>query len=312
MISKPIRIGTRGRQLALYQAKKVKEILENKFPESEVELVIIHSKGDKILDVALSKIGDKGLFTKELEEAMYRDEIDMAVHSLKDLPTLLPEGLEVGAVLPRGEVRDALVSAKGIKLNELTPDTTIATSSLRRKAQLLAINPNFKIVDIRGNVNTRLRKMEEGYCDVMLMASAGLQRLELDRYISEIIKPDVITPAVSQGAIAMEIRMDDEHTKSLVSAINDELTFSITKAERIFLNKLEGGCQIPIGIYSSLDGQTLTLNGFMSYIDGTDKILHSVSGQLSDADKLAGELADYFIEQGSSSLLERIRNVNNQ
>ncbi|MFW6246503.1 MAG: hydroxymethylbilane synthase, partial [Tangfeifania sp.] len=177
-----IRIGTRGSQLALYQAKKTQKILVEKFPELTVEIDVIKTKGDKILDVALSKIGDKGLFTKEIENALLEGTVDIAVHSLKDLPTVLPVGLKLGAVLKRGEFRDALVSKDGRKLNELTPDDTIATSSLRRKAALLRINKNFNIVDIRGNVNTRLRKMEEGHCDAMIMAAAGLQRLELDHY----------------------------------------------------------------------------------------------------------------------------------
>lgn len=311
MDSQPIRIGTRGSKLALYQAETVKAVIENKFPNKEVELVIIHSKGDKILDVALSKIGDKGLFTKELEEAMFEGKVDMAVHSLKDLPTTLPEGLKVGGVLSRAEVADAVVSVKGLKLNELSPSMKIATSSLRRKAQLLKINPDFNIIDIRGNVNTRLRKMEEGYCDVMIMAAAGLQRLNLDSYISEVISPNAMIPAVSQGAIAIETKIGDSRIDEVVSIINHELTYQVTNAERVFLKKLEGGCQIPIGCYSSLEGDTLTMRGFMSYIDGTEFMEHSLSGKLSEADKIAKELADYFIERGSLSLLEKIRNTNN-
>jgi hydroxymethylbilane synthase len=306
----PIRIGTRGSQLALYQAEKVKSVIEEKFPTQKVELIIIHSKGDKILDVALSKIGDKGLFTKELEEALFRNEIDMAVHSLKDLPTLLPEGLEIGGVLSRGEVSDAVVSLKGIKLKDLTPEMTIATSSLRRTAQLLKINPKFKIVDIRGNVNTRLRKMEEGYCDVMIMAAAGLQRLGLDNYISEVVDPHTLIPAVSQGAIAMETRIGDARVGEVVKAINHTLTFTVTEAERVFLSKLEGGCQIPIGCYSMVNDDTYTIKGFMSYIDGTARLEHEISGKLADAKGCAAELADYFIQRGSRQLLDRIRNFN--
>lgn len=312
MQNNPIRIGTRGSQLALYQAQKVKEAIDARFPEIKSELVVIKSKGDKILDVALSKIGDKGLFTKELEQAMFDDEVDLAVHSLKDLPTHLPEGLKLGGVLKRGEVRDALVSTKKIKLTDLTPDNTIATSSLRRKAQLLSINPEFNIVDIRGNVNTRLRKMEDGHCDVMLMAAAGLQRIGLDRYISEVIDPHQIIPAVSQGAIAMEIRSDDSRIESIVQEINHPLTQIATNAERIFLRKLEGGCQIPIGCYSSFQNDTITMNGFMAYIDGTDVISHSMQGKLPEADQLASDLADYFINKGSKKLLERIRMYNNE
>ncbi len=307
-----IRIGTRGSKLALYQAERVKQALEEQFSDIKVELIVIQSKGDKILDVALSKIGDKGLFTKELEDAMFRDEIDLAVHSLKDLPTTLPEGLKIGAVLPRGEVRDALVSAKGIKLNDLTPQMKIATSSLRRKAQLLKINSEFNIVDIRGNVNTRIRKMEEGYCDVMLMAAAGLQRVGLDNYISEIIDADIIIPAVSQGAMAVESKIDDVELDKFLAKINDKLTYDVTEAERVFLKKLEGGCQIPIGCFSELNGDTITMNGYMSYTDGTSIIQYTASKKLIDAKDLAHEMADYFIDKGSVELLDRIRKHNDQ
>ncbi|MCF8308766.1 MAG: hydroxymethylbilane synthase [Bacteroidales bacterium] len=312
MPNRPIRIGTRGSQLALYQAEKVKEAIDARFPDIKSELVVIKSKGDKILDVSLSKIGDKGLFTKELEQAMFDDKVDLAVHSLKDLPTHLPQGLKLGGVLKRGEVRDALVSTKKMKLADLTPNLTIATSSLRRKAQLLNINPDFNIVDIRGNVNTRLRKMEEEHCDVILMAAAGLQRIGLDRYISEVIDPKQIIPAVSQGTIAMEIRSDDSEMESVIREINHPLTQLATKAERIFLRKLEGGCQIPIGCYSSVQNDTITMHGFMAYIDGTDVISRSMQGKLSEADELASALADYFINKGSMKLLERIRNFNNE
>lgn len=312
MTIKNIRIGTRGSQLALYQANKVKEFIETKIPEINTELVIIHSKGDKILDVALSKIGDKGLFTKELEEAMFRNEIDMAVHSLKDLPTTLPDGLKIGGVLNRGEVSDALVSLKGLTLKDLNPDMKIATSSLRRRAQLLANNPELTIVDIRGNVNTRLRKMEEGYCDAMLMAATGLQRLGLDRYISEIIEPTTIIPAVSQGAIGIETKIDDDRTNEIIQQITDKITFKITQAERIFLRKLEGGCQIPIGCYSQLKNSELTMSGFMAYIDGTNMLKNSVTGKVESANELANQLANYFIKNGSLDLLDRIRNYNNQ
>ncbi|MCF6366345.1 MAG: hydroxymethylbilane synthase [Bacteroidales bacterium] len=305
-----IRIGTRGSQLALYQAEEVKKTIEEKFADKKVEITIIHSKGDKILDVALSKIGDKGLFTKELEEALFRNEIDIAVHSLKDLPTTLPEGLKIGGVLKRGEVRDAIVSVKNIKLNDITEDMTIATSSLRRVAQLLRINPKFKIIDIRGNVNTRLRKMEEGYCDVMLMAATGLQRLNLDRYISEVVDYNTIIPPVSQGAIAIETRIEDKGVDEVINAVNHKLTYEITNAERIFLRKLEGGCQIPIACCSEIKEETLAMTGYMSYIDGTDVIEHKIEGKLSDADKTANQLADYFITKGSASLLERIRKQN--
>lgn len=310
MSKQVIRIGTRGSQLALYQANKTKDTIKEAFPDKEVEVIVIHSKGDKILDVALSKIGDKGLFTKELEEAMLRDEIDIAVHSLKDLPTTLPEGLKLGAVLERAEVCDALVSLTGLKIADLTPDMKIATSSLRRKAQLLKINPDFNIVDIRGNVNTRLRKMEEGYCDAMIMAATGLQRLGLDKYITDIIDANTMLPAVSQGAIAIESRINDPEIDELLKAINHDMTFTVTNAERIFLRTLEGGCQIPIGCYSEVRGSEFSMKGFMSYIDGTQIITSQVQGDISEADQLASDLAKFFIDNGSLKLLDRIRNFN--
>lgn len=222
MESDKIIVGTRGSKLALYQANKVKEELEVQYPKLTVEIKVIKTKGDKILDVALSKIGDKGLFTKELEVALLSKEIDLAVHSLKDLPTDLPDDFKVGAVLERADFRDALVSKGGVKLCELKTSHKIATSSLRRIAGLKKINPDFEIVDIRGNVNTRLQRMEDGHCDAMVMAAAGLQRLGLDHYITEILEPDGFIPAVAQGAIAVETCAGDDRTNNLLQAINHE------------------------------------------------------------------------------------------
>ena len=254
-MSNPVRIGTRGSKLALYQAFRVKEELEAQFPAKNLEIVIIKTKGDKILDVALSKIGDKGLFTKELEVALFANEIDMAVHSLKDLPTTFPEGTKLGAVLKRGETRDAFVSVDGRKLHEMTAEDVVATSSLRRKAQLLKKYPTLKIVDIRGNVNTRIRKMQEGYCSAMVMAAAGLQRLDMGEHITEIIDLDEMIPACGQGAIAIEIKDNDPDIENIISAINDRETLITTNAERAFLKTLEGGCQIPVGSHSKVEGR---------------------------------------------------------
>lgn len=302
-----IRIGTRGSQLALYQANVVKEELERKFPDHHFQIVVIKTKGDKILDVPLSKIGDKGLFTKELEVAMFDNEIDMAVHSLKDLPTSFPEGVVLGAVLKRGEVRDALISCSKRSLQDLTTDDVIATSSLRRKAQLLRINKNFKIVEIRGNVNTRIRKMEEGYCTVMVMAGAGLQRLGMDNYISELIDPALVIPACSQGAIAIEIRENDDAIASLVGAINDPVTLIATNAERAFLRTLEGGCQIPVGSHSTIKDEKFELTGFISSIDGSEFIKESVSGPLDQAVGLSVGLAERLLAMGGRGILKEIR-----
>jgi len=296
--------------LALYQAYRTRDELSAAFPEHKVEIVIIKTKGDKILDVALSKIGDKGLFTKELEVALIDGRVDLAVHSLKDLPTTLPEKLCLGGVLERGEFRDALVSKNGKKLNELTNEDVIATSSLRRAAQLLKYNPDFKIVDIRGNVNTRLKKMEDGYCDAMIMAAAGMQRLDFGDQITEILDTNVMIPAVSQGAIAIEIRENDPFISELINKITHKGTLNAILAERVFLKKLEGGCQIPIGCFTEIKEQDFSITGFISSLDGSEVIQDTFSGELKDAQKIAADLAGLFIEKGATRILDEIRKRN--
>ena len=302
-----IKIGTRGSQLALYQANLTKKNLLEKFPEVNVEILIIKTKGDKILDVALSKIGDKGLFTKELETALLENEVDIAVHSLKDLPTTLPEGLKLGAVLKRGEFRDALVSKDGRKFTELTEKDIIATSSLRRQAGLMRQNKNFKIVDIRGNVETRLRKMEDGYCDAMIMAAAGLQRLNLEKYITEIIDPEVIIPATSQGVIAIESRKNDDRIDSFLKEINHPQTWSAIEAERGFLRKIEGGCQVPVGCYTNIEGEKITITGFVAAIDGSEYLSDTESGNIENGKSTGEKLAEKLIVKGASRILSEIR-----
>ena len=305
-----IRIGTRGSKLALYQAYRVKDELEQKFPKKRFEIVVIKTKGDKILDVPLSKIGDKGLFTKELEVAMFNDEIDMAVHSLKDLPTIFPEGTKLGAVLERGTVNDALVSKDHLKLSELTSEHTIATSSLRRKAQLLRLNPDFNIVEIRGNVNTRIRKMNEGYCDAMIMAGAGLQRLEMDEAITEILDPETMIPACGQGAIAIEIKDNDPEIEAIIAQINHKETMITSSAERVFLNTLEGGCQIPVGSTCKVEGDKVKFTGFVASINGSDFLKETVSGPVENANEIAKNLANKLFNAGGKEILDAIRTEN--
>ncbi len=308
-MNRTIKIATRGSKLALYQANKVKDELQKKFPEHQFQIEILTTKGDKILDQALSKIGDKGLFTKELETALLNNEADIAVHSLKDLPTKLPENLKLGAVLAGADFRDALVSVSGKKLKDLDENDVIATSSLRRKAQLLKINPNFKIVDIRGNVDTRLQKMNDGYCTAMIMAAAGLIRLGYDKVITEIISPETMIPAVSQGAIAIEMRENDEFIENLLAEINDPITLITTNAERVFLRLLEGGCQVPVGCYSVVDGKNYTITGFVSGIDGKKFLNGSSSATLANASLAAKELAEKLILEGAAEILEEIRRL---
>lgn len=311
-MKRTIRIGTRGSKLALLQAYKVKKELEKQFSTIEFVVEIIKTKGDKILDVPLSKIGDKGLFTKELEVAMFDNEIDMAVHSLKDLPTSFPEGARLGAVLKRGEIRDALISLDNRKISDLTVNDVIATSSLRRKAQLLRINKDFKIIEIRGNVNTRIRKMQDGYCDVMVMAAVGLQRLDLDEYISELIDLESMIPACSQGAIAIEIRENDPFIEAMVAKINDTDTLIATDAERAFLRTLEGGCQIPVGSYTQIEGDKFHMTGFVSSIDGSQFLKETIEGNVDQAVELSIRLGSTLFSRGGNEILKAIRDENLQ
>ena len=306
-MNKTITIGTRGSKLALWQAETVKSELEKKYPKLQVKIKTIKTKGDKILDVSLSKIGDKGLFTKEIEEALIEGEVDIAVHSLKDLPTELPEGLIIGGMLPRAEVRDVFISKDGRKLSEFTSKDKIATSSLRRKAQLLNFKPELEIVDIRGNVDTRIKKMNEGLCDALIMAAAGITRLGYHDLITELLDPKVMLPAVSQGAIAIEIREDDESTQALVDAVSDDQTRWTTLAERSLLRQLEGGCQVPVGCFSEVNGDNLKLTAMVASVDGKTIIRKSVECLIEEASEKAIELAQAILDDGGKEILDNIR-----
>lgn len=299
-----ITIGTRGSKLAMYQANKLKDTLTEKYPDKKFEIKIIVTKGDKIQDVPLSKIGDKGLFTKELEIELIAGGIDMAVHSLKDLPTVFPEGTMLGGVLERADSRDAFLSKDGRTLEQMTSKDRIATSSLRRRASLMAYNPALQIVEIRGNVDTRLRKMDEGYCDAMIMAAAGLQRLGYGNRITQLIEPNIVIPAPGQGAIAIETRNNDPEILKIIQGINNEDTFISTEAERRFLRLLEGGCQIPIGCTSVLDEETIQLTGFLADVNGKEVIIESVKGAKKDGLKVAEELAEKVLGKGGRKILD--------
>ncbi|WP_430971907.1 hydroxymethylbilane synthase [Sunxiuqinia rutila] len=302
-----IKIGTRGSKLALWQAETVKSELEKAHPNLQFELEIIKTKGDKILDVALSKIGDKGLFTKEIEQALYDNTIDLAVHSLKDLPTELPENLIIGGMLKRAEVRDVFISKDGRKLADFTAKDKIATSSLRRQSQLLHFNPDLQIVDIRGNVETRLKKMNDGHCDALIMAAAGILRLGYEDVITEMLDTEIMLPAISQGAIAIEIREDDERTQLLLDAITDEATRATTLAERSLLRELEGGCQVPVGCFSEVKGDQIKLTGMVASLDGTKCIRKSIEASLEEASEKAIELAQAILDDGGKEILDSIR-----
>ncbi|MBE0650691.1 MAG: hydroxymethylbilane synthase [Bacteroidales bacterium] len=305
-MSKEVKIGTRGSKLALYQAKRVKGELEQKFPEIQFALEIIHTKGDKILDVALSKIGDKGLFTKEIEQALLDGQIDLAVHSMKDLPTDLPESLKLGAVLERGETREAFVAAKGRTLSDLNENDIIGTSSVRRRAQLLAMNPKFKVVDIRGNVETRLNKWRSGHCTATIMAAAGIQRLELGEAISELVDIEKMVHAPAQGIIAIETREEDPFIDSLMAGINHTETWIMAQAEYAFLAALGGGCQVPIACHSEVKDGEISITAQVLSPDGSRSIKQTVKSSTAQAVETAQKLAASFLQQGALEIIGSI------
>ena len=303
-----VRIGTRGSKLALWQTEFVRRKLSDVFPDVEFEVKVIKTKGDKILDSPLSKIGDKGIFTREIEIELLNREIDIAVHSLKDLPTKLPEGLIIGAVTEREDVRDVLISKDNLKLAELPKEAVIATGSLRRRAQLLHFRSDFKFVDLRGNIDTRFRKFDESNWDAMVLAFAGVRRMNYEGRIAELISTDIVLPAVGQGAIAIEVREDDVKILDLVRRINHIETELATRSERALLRRLEGGCQVPIGAFAVVNDGKIKISAMMSNFDGTFFVRDSIEGFVSnDVEELGFELAEKLLEQGGARILEEIK-----
>lgn len=294
MQSTLLRIGTRGSQLALAQAHETKDRLmaAHGLPENAFEIVVVKTSGDQIQDRPLSEVGGKGLFTKEIEDMLLDGSLDLAVHSSKDMPTVLPEGLGITAFLPREDVRDAFISPKAKTLRDLPHGAVVGSSSLRRQAMVKRLRPDIDVVMYRGNVQTRLRKLEEGVVDATLLAHAGLKRLGLGDVVTSVIEADDFVPAVGQGAICIESRLDDEKTNGLLSAINDPETRVRLEAERAFLGVLDGSCRTPIGGLATVDGDTLTLKGVILKPDGSQ--IHEVerSGSVQDAEAIglaAGE-----------------------
>lgn len=302
-------IGTRGSKLALWQSNHVASLLTSRFGV-EVELVHIKTTGDKILDVPLAKIGDKGLFVKELEVALLDGSVDLAVHSMKDVPTELPGELGITAMLERADARDSLISKDNKGLAELPLGTRVGTSSLRRKAQLLVHRPDLELVDVRGNLETRLRKMEEGQFEAIILASAGLDRMGYDHLITERLSSEISLSAVGQGAIGIETRLDDDTVNAMVTALNHQPTFTAVLAERGLLRKLEGGCQIPIGAFATLSGSRLSLAALVAALDGQRIFRDSIEGDAADAEELGVRLAEKLIAAGAGKILAQIRAEN--
>lgn len=302
-------IGTRGSKLALWQANHIAALLRLSFPGLQTETKIIETTGDAVLETALSKIGDKGLFTRQIEEKLLGGAIDLAVHSLKDLQTIQPDGLKIGAVTKRETPNDALVAKRFSSIDDLPLNARVATGSLRRRSQLLNYRSDLQIYEIRGNVPTRIGKFEASDLDAMILAFAGLHRLEMDSYVKQIIPVDVMIPAVAQGVVAVEIRADDFSMAEITKRISDRETEKSVAAERSFLRTLEGGCQVPIGGFATLEKDEIYLRGFVGSIDGSRAMRDSIRGNAADAADLGKRLAMRMIENGANRLLEFTRSV---
>ena len=299
-------IGSRGSQLALWQANWVKSELERLHDNVDIDIRIIATSGDIIQDVPLAKIGGKGLFVKEIEEALLANEIDLAVHSMKDVPMELPTELGISVITKRENPLDVLISKNGEKLADLPQGATIGTSSLRRSSQLLKYRGDFKIHPLRGNVDTRLRKVEEGKYDAILLASAGLNRLGWANRITEEISPDILLPAMGQGALGIETRLDDTKIYDLISTLNHEQTHYAVSAERSLVGRLDGGCQVPIGAYARVEKGLITLKGLVASLDG--EIIYKLEnvGPVDDAINIGQELGAQLLKMGANEILEKL------
>ncbi|MGD9851255.1 MAG: hydroxymethylbilane synthase [Nitrospirales bacterium] len=299
-------IGTRGSQLALWQAEWVKNQLLAIDPSLQVSLQRIQTSGDKIQDVPLAKIGGKGLFVKEIEEALLDGSIDLAVHSMKDMPSVLPDGLQVICVPEREDPRDAFLGHEGVTLNQLPRGAKIGTSSLRRQSQLLHYRHDLRIEVLRGNLDTRLRKLQEGRFDAILLAGAGLKRLGWDHHVTEYLSVEVCLPAIGQGALGLEGRADDMFVRELVARFEHSSTRKAVDAERAFLTRLEGGCQVPIAGHATLQGETVTLEGLVVSLDGKRYVRRSQSGKENEAESLGVRLAEQLLDEGAAPILQEI------
>jgi hydroxymethylbilane synthase len=306
MIKNTVRIATRKSALALWQAEYVKAQLEHFHPHLAVSLVPMTTKGDIILDSPLAKIGGKGLFVKELEVAILEDRADIAVHSMKDLPVEFPPGLGLQVICPREDPRDAFVSNTYAQLADLPQGAIVGTSSLRRQCQLKAMRPDLEIKDLRGNVNTRLRKLDDGEYDAIILAAAGLLRLEMPTRISEYIAPEVMLPANGQGAVGIECRSDDDTIKALLAPLEDANTRLCVLAERAMNRALQGGCQVPIGSYAVIEKQRLYLRGLVGAVDGSEIINNDIRGELDQGESMGQQLALSLLEQGADQILQQV------
>ena len=306
VVQEIIHIATRRSPLALWQAEHVARLLREAHPGLITKLVKMTTRGDKLLDAPLAKVGGKGLFVKELEQGMLQGEADIAVHSMKDVPVEFPEGLHLAAILEREDPRDALVSSRFASFQALPPRAKIGTSSLRRQCQIKVLLPECEILHLRGNVNTRLAKLDAGEYDAIVLASAGLIRLGMAERIAEFLPPEISLPAIGQGAIGIESRIDDARVNELLEALHDEDTYSRVQAERAMNERLQGGCQVPIAGYAELDGDTLRLRGLVGSPDGANLVRGEVSGSRADARSLGIALAEDLLARGADEILKSL------
>ncbi|MCD9546040.1 hydroxymethylbilane synthase [Photobacterium carnosum] len=304
--TQPIRIATRKSPLAMWQAEFVKAELEQAHPGLVVELLPMVTKGDIILDTPLAKVGGKGLFVKELEIAMLEGRADIAVHSMKDVPVEFPEGLGLVTICERDDPRDAFVSNKYDSIDDLPQGAIVGTSSLRRQCQLRSQRPDLIVNDLRGNVNTRLRKLDEGQYDAIILAAAGLKRLKMNDRIRCEIAPETSLPAVGQGAVGIECRLDDQHVRQLLTPLNHQPTATRVLCERAMNNRLQGGCQVPIGSYSELQGDMIWLRALVGEPDGSIIVRAEISGPIANAEQLGETLADELLAKGAKDILDRL------
>lgn len=306
MSIKKIRIATRESPLALWQAEHVKARLMQNDPGLEVELVTMQTQGDKLLDTPLSMVGGKGLFTKELEQALYDHKADIAVHSVKDVTIDMPDGLLLSVFLKRENPHDIFISSKYKSINELPNGAVVGTSSLRRQCQLKAWRGDLNIKDLRGNIGTRLRKLDDRKYDAIILAAAGVIRLGLEDRISEIISMDIILPAIGQGAIGLQVRGGDHDVLEKIRSLNDDTTQQQVETERIVSRRLFGGCQLPIAAHAEIDQDCITVRGMVGRVDGSEIIQDTVGGSLQERDALGLQLAESLLEKGADKILNEL------
>jgi len=301
-----ISIGTRGSKLALWQANWVRSQLIKNFPGLSADIIIIKTKGDKILDVPLAKVGGKGLFVKEIEEALIGNRIDMAVHSMKDMPAELLSGLSIGAIPERENPGDVLISKNNILLSQLPEKARVGTSSLRRLAQIRHIRPDLAILPLRGNLDTRIKKLDSGELDAIILAAAGVKRLGLENLITEHLDEDIMLPAVGQGALCIEIRKNDNNILKLADSLDHSITRAVVMGERAFLKRLEGGCQIPIAGHGKAENKMFTISGLVADLEGKTIIKEILSGPLESSESIGTALAEKLLLRGAKEILDSL------